>query len=206
MKFSFYQKPHLIALTAAILVHGSLAAVSMLPSNPIVINQQTIQVSFVAPSSANKKSKSEFSQKIALNVESENAIKQKKVNQVENAESNTEKNLSAGKQTSGREDPNAIATKAAESDPVFNAAYLNNPAPAYPTSAKRRGTQGKVLLSVVVKTDGTAAAVLVSHSSGSSDLDEAALTAVKQWKFIPARSRGEFVQANVLVPIEFKIV
>ncbi len=208
MKISFLnsQNSHFIALTAAAFVHGSIAVWSMMPSNPIVINQQAIQVSFVAPSASDKKNENVSHKKIALNVESENVLKQKKNDKVEKSESRVEKNKLAGKETSGRVDQNATATKSAETDPVFDAAYLNNPAPYYPQAAKRKGIQGKVMLNVIVKADGTPATVQVYHSSGFSALDEAALEAVRQWKFVPARRGGEFVQASVVVPVDFKMI
>ncbi|OFW81300.1 MAG: hypothetical protein A2887_01425 [Alphaproteobacteria bacterium RIFCSPLOWO2_01_FULL_40_26] len=99
-----------------------------------------------------------------------------------------------------------MATRSAESEPVFDADYLNNPAPLYPTLAKQNGMQGKVLLNVVVKIDGTPANVEISRSSGHSSLDFAALDAVKQWRFIPAKRSGQAVEANVIVPVEFKII
>ncbi len=200
-----YSHSHLAAFFSAVLVHASIATWAMMPSSPIVLNQQAIQVSFVAPSASQKTSQS-TQKKIVTKVKTENAIKQKQQNKTEVAENNPEINQKAGKQTSGREDPNATATKAAESEPVFNANYLNNPAPYYPLSAKRKSIQGKVLLNVVVKTDGTAASVNISRSSGHDVLDEAALDAVKQWKFLPARSKGQLIQASVIVPIEFKII
>jgi TonB family protein len=206
MKFHFsqYKASHLLAFAAATFVHVGLAAWSMMPSNPVVINQQTIQVSFVAPNSAEQKKSSAEKQKITLN-KKDNALKQRQ-SEKEHKLAEVEKKSASGKQTSGRVDPNAVATKAAETDPVFDAAYLNNPAPSYPSSAKRRGIQGKVLINVVVKTDGTASSVVIAHSSGSDVLDEAALDAVKQWRFVPAKRRGESVQANVVVPVEFKII
>jgi len=208
MKISFLnsQNSHFIALIAAAFVHGSIAVWSMMPSNPIVINQQAIQVSFVAPSASDKKNENVSHKKIALNVESENVLKQKKNDKVEKSESKAEKNKLAGKETSGRVDQNATATKSAETDPVFDAAYLNNPAPYYPQAAKRKGIQGKVMLNVIVKADGTPATVQVYHSSGFIALDEAALEAVRQWKFVPARRGGEFVQASVVVPVDFKMI
>ena len=208
MKISFLnlQHSHFIALTAAAFVHGSIAVWSMMPSNPIVINQQAIRVSFVFPSASEKKNESASHQKIVLNSESENTLKQKKNDKVEKSESRAEKNKLAGKETSGRVDQNATATKSAETDPVFDAAYLNNPAPSYPQSAQRKGIQGKVMLNVVVKADGTPAKVQVYNSSGFSVLDEAALEAVRQWKFVPARRGGEFVQASVVVPVDFKMI
>ena len=94
----------------------------------------------------------------------------------------------------------------AQSEPIFDAQYLNNPAPLYPKIARDRGIEGKILLEVVVKEDGSALNVKLLSSSGSSLLDESALEAVKNWQFIPAKKFGKFVQAKVIVPIEFKII
>ena len=195
----------LFAFCAAVFVHGGIAVWSMMPSDPVVINQQAIQVSFVAPSANNQKSENLSRKKITLNSKAENAIKQKN-EKTEVAENISEKKSVAGKQTSGRVDLKSNNLNAAESEPVFEAAYLNNPAPNYPMQARQRNIQGKVLLNVAVKTDGTAATVVVSRSSGSKILDEAALDAVKDWRFIPAKRKGEVVQANVIVPVEFKII
>ena len=89
--------------------------------------------------------------------------------------------------------------------PVFNAAYLRNPEPRYPVSARRRGEQGTVLLKVLVTREGGAASVNVEKSSGSSALDQAALDAVKGWRFVPARQGAHPVEAWVLVPIVFRL-
>ncbi len=195
---------HIVALTAAAFVHGALATWALLPSDPTIISQQAIKVSFVAPSASEKKSAT--TTKLLKETKSDTLLAQNKVSKVEQIKSNSEKNQHAGQQTSGREDERATAVAAADSEPVFNAAYLNNPAPYYPKSAKRRGIQGKVLLSVLVKKDGTAGDIQVSKSSGSNDLDEAALDAVKQWKFIPAKNKGSIVEAKVIVPVEFKLI
>lgn len=76
LSFSHYQTSHLVALAAASFVHIGIAAWSMMPSNPVVINQQVIQVSFVAPNSAERKNSTTEKQKITLN-EKQNAFKQK---------------------------------------------------------------------------------------------------------------------------------
>lgn len=203
MLISLHKKSHFFALFAAAFVHGGIAAWSLIPSDPIVINQQVIQVSFVAPSASESKNEKISPKKITNITDNKIGLKQKK-DKIQKEEG--KENKIAGKETSGRVDEKAIATRAAESEPIFNANYLNNPAPSYPLLAKRNGVQGKVLLSVVVKSDGTPASVEISRSSGSSDLDEAALDAVKAWKFVPARSRGQFIQASVIVPVEFKII
>jgi protein TonB len=98
----------------------------------------------------------------------------------------------------------AIDTQTYQS-PNFNAAYLNNPAPDYPSVSRRLGEQGLVLLRVQVTADGAAASVELQTGSGSTRLDQAALEAVKKWRFVPAK-RGEHpVSASVTVPVSFSI-
>lgn len=89
--------------------------------------------------------------------------------------------------------------------PRFDADYLDNPKPAYPPLARRRGEEGKVLLRVFVDADGRPGKVELQRSSGSPRLDEAALSTVSRWKFIPARQGNEAVAAWVQVPIVFKL-
>ena len=89
--------------------------------------------------------------------------------------------------------------------PRFNAAYLNNPAPTYPVMARRMGEEGKVLLRVFVTPDGTAGDVRIQNSSGSPLFDAAAMAAVRQWRFVPARQGETAVAAWVQVPIVFRL-
>ena len=89
--------------------------------------------------------------------------------------------------------------------PRFDAAYLDNPAPAYPSLARRMGEQGKVLLRVRVNAGGQAEDVQVKTGSGHPRLDDAALSTVKQWRFVPARQGDQPVAAWVLVPIVYRL-
>lgn len=89
--------------------------------------------------------------------------------------------------------------------PSFGAAYLNNPAPVYPTQARRMGEQGKVLLKVLVSQDGKAETVKVDTSSGHQKLDQAAIDAVKKWSFVPAKRSNQPISAYVLVPVNFTL-
>jgi len=101
---------------------------------------------------------------------------------------------------------NAKASDAPAYQPVsFNAAYLHNPAPDYPSISRRLGEQGKVLLRVQVTVDGAASSVELQTSSGSSRLDRSALEAVKKWRFVPAKRGGLAVSASVIVPVSFSI-
>ena len=89
--------------------------------------------------------------------------------------------------------------------PNSSAAYLRNPPPRYPVSARRNGEQGTVTLRVFVTKEGVPASVSVQTTSGSPSLDQAALEAVKSWRFVPARQGTEPVDASVLVPIVFRL-
>lgn len=98
----------------------------------------------------------------------------------------------------------AADTQAYQS-PSFNAAYLNNPAPNYPSVSRRLGEQGLVLLRVQVAADGAADSVELQTGSGSAHLDQAALEAVKKWQFVPAKRGEQPVAASVVVPVRFSI-
>lgn len=89
--------------------------------------------------------------------------------------------------------------------PRFDAAYLNNPAPAYPMQSRRLNEAGRVLLRVQVSETGSALQVQLHQSSGHSRLDQAALDAVKRWRFIPARRGDVAISEWVIVPITFNL-
>ena len=65
--------------------------------------------------------------------------------------------------------------------------------------------QGRVVLRVLVSTEGLAEKVELRTSSGSSRLDQSALETVRGWKFVPARQGTSPVAAWVLVPISFSL-
>lgn len=89
--------------------------------------------------------------------------------------------------------------------PRFNAAYLNNPPPAYPLAARRRGMEGRVMVRAEVQGDGSCSRVELKQSSGYELLDQAALDAVRKWRFIPAKKGSQAITAWVEVPITFKL-
>lgn len=89
--------------------------------------------------------------------------------------------------------------------PAFNAAYLRNPPPAYPAAARRSGEEGTVMLRVLVGRDGAPLKIEIDQSSRSRALDDAALDAVKGWRFVPARRGAEPVEGWVRVPLVFRL-
>ena len=98
-----------------------------------------------------------------------------------------------------------VPAPVAVTPPVFNAAYLDNPAPQYPPISRRQRETGRVILHVLVNAAGRAAEVEVQTSSGHSRLDDTARETVKRWKFVPAKRGSEPVAGWVLIPISFKL-
>jgi protein TonB len=76
--------------------------------------------------------------------------------------------------------------------------------PRYPRDAARAGVEGRVLLRILVGTDGKPLEVTIDRSSGNRSLDrEARDHVLKSWRFKPAMRDGYPVQAYGLVPIDF---
>jgi periplasmic protein TonB len=77
--------------------------------------------------------------------------------------------------------------------------------PTYPAAPRRLGIQGTTLLRVHVLADGRIGDVLVETSAGHADLDQAAVGAIRGWRFEPARRGNEPVAMWVLLPFEFRL-
>ncbi len=204
-----YFGEHFAAIAAAIMLHTGMAAWAMQPSSPIVIKQQVMQVSMVAPSSLDQPEQQKAVDPSPVTPLKDKGMKSaKKVEKKHTKKQEVEKTQqkpSIAQQTSGPQALDATDKVAARTEPVFDAAYLQNPPPLYPNSARRSGVQGKVTLAVNVTTEGTAGDVIISKSSGYRLLDDAALDAVRRWRFVPAKRGNEIVEAKVLVPVEFKL-
>jgi len=89
--------------------------------------------------------------------------------------------------------------------PRFAIGSAGNPLPRYPTAARRRGLEGRVVLRVFVTTDGRAGSVSVRTASPHPLLDEAAIETLRRWRFEPARRAGVPVAAWVDIPITFRL-
>lgn len=87
----------------------------------------------------------------------------------------------------------------------FDVATLHNPKPPYPLAARRRGLEGRVLLSVLVRADGTCGGLHLKQSSGHGPLDQSALDTVKRWRFLPAQRGVRAVDSWVDIPIAFRL-
>lgn len=101
--------------------------------------------------------------------------------------------------------PGPPAAAPAVTPPRTDASHLNNPVPRYPPVSRRLGEEGRVLLDVHIQPDGGVGEIRVRTSSGSNRLDQAALDAVKRWRYVPAR-RGDVAIAFWYVqPVVFAL-
>lgn len=66
-------------------------------------------------------------------------------------------------------------------DGTVGALYM--PAPEYPRTARRKGIEGTVVVSIDVKPDGTCANAQILESSGCEALDDAAIEAIRKWRY-----------------------
>ena len=79
-----------------------------------------------------------------------------------------------------------------------------NVVPVYPQEARSTGKTGTVILKVVILADGRVTDVKVMR--GDEPFVSAALTAVKTWKFEPARYKGQPITVYRIIQIPFKLV
>jgi len=84
-------------------------------------------------------------------------------------------------------------------------ALPDNPAPAYPELARRKGFEGTVVLRVVVSAAGQPTAITLAASSGHDLLDDRAIETVWRWRFLPALAKGQAIAGLVLLPITFQL-
>lgn len=84
---------------------------------------------------------------------------------------------------------------------------LSKVEPDYPERARQDGQEGTVVLKIQIVTNGRPEQVTVYRSSGYELLDEAAVTAVQRWRFVPAQDRatGQNVACYTTLPVVFKL-
>jgi len=86
---------------------------------------------------------------------------------------------------------------------VMGELVIKKVAPQYPEEARRAHIQGTVLLQVVVSKNGTVEDVQLI--SGPPELTEAAIKAVKHWKYKPYLLQGEPVEVETIIQVNFSL-
>jgi len=78
--------------------------------------------------------------------------------------------------------------------------------PRYPDIARKAKVIGQVVLQAVIHKDGTVGDVTVLKSPGAKfGFDEAAIAAVRQWKYKPGLQNGKPVDVYFTVVVDFTL-
>jgi protein TonB len=86
---------------------------------------------------------------------------------------------------------------------VAEGSLLHRVEPDYPEQARQQQIQGPVVLDVRTRRDGTIQELKLL--SGQRLLADAAIAAVKQWRFRPQLVKGEPVEMQTTVTLNFKL-
>lgn len=99
----------------------------------------------------------------------------------------------------------AIGATAMEAGAAQQLKTSNRVEPVYPPTSRRLGEEGTVRLRVLVDEKGRPGDVKVATSSGFARLDQAAIEAVKRWRFVAATDGARAVSTWTQVAITFKL-
>jgi len=100
---------------------------------------------------------------------------------------------------------NAVTGTQQQGAPAKDLKTANRVDPTYPPASRRAGEQGTVRLKVLVDTNGRASNVEVTQGSGFARLDQAAVEAVRKWRFEAATDGEKKIQAYTQVAVTFKL-
>jgi len=99
--------------------------------------------------------------------------------------------------------PAPVPTPVLRHSDLVPAKALHRVAPQYPAAAQRQGIAGRVVLSAVVRKDGSIGEVKMI--SGSPFLRDSAVQAVKQWRYSPAMLDGRPVESSAEIVLNFTV-
>jgi TonB family protein len=83
--------------------------------------------------------------------------------------------------------------------------HSSNRSPDYPADALQERRQGTAVVRILISREGNVVQAEIYTSSGTPSLDESALTAVRRWRFAPARRDGIAIEQKALAPVPFRI-
>ena len=87
--------------------------------------------------------------------------------------------------------------------PSSDANYLQNPRPPYPPISRRLNEQGTTTVRVLIGADGQPQRAEIAKSSGFTRLDEAAVSTVMRWRYVPGKRGGVAETMWFNVPINW---
>ncbi|MEM9444834.1 MAG: energy transducer TonB [Verrucomicrobiota bacterium] len=83
--------------------------------------------------------------------------------------------------------------------------YKDCPAPSYPVLARRNKYEGRVLLKLMISSEGSVLDIDIIEGSGHEVLDQKAYQTALRWKFYPGTINDFPVEMPLVVPIAFSL-
>lgn len=96
--------------------------------------------------------------------------------------------------------PAAVSTVTSD---ALGTRMISGSPPRYPVESRRKKEQGVVELLLTLAADGRVETIAVARSSGFARLDDAALSAVRRWRWAPTLRDGAPVKVRGVVEIPF---
>jgi periplasmic protein TonB len=100
---------------------------------------------------------------------------------------------------------NTVTTSPSPPAEAQNLSVKNRTDPVYPASSRRAGEEGTGTFRVLVSERGQPVEVSVVQSSGFPRLDQAAMDAIKKWRFAAATNGSTPVTAYTTVRVTFRL-
>jgi protein TonB len=86
---------------------------------------------------------------------------------------------------------------------ITPARLISRVAPEYPKKARKKGVEGVVRLHAIIGKDGTIRELSLLH--GDPLLRDAALKAVRQWRYEPMRLNGDPAEFDTTIDVIFSL-
>ena len=113
------------------------------------------------------------------------------------------KDLDGGKSLLGISEPNPVPPVTRAGGRLQPPKLISSPAPAYPPRARLDEVQGVVVIDALVDENGKVTEMKVL--SGPASLTQAAMAALRTWKYEPARFAGQPIATHIKVSINFNL-
>src|SRR5262249_12327092 len=110
----------------------------------------------------------------------------------------------SGKRSGVSTAPNSTPRRVRVGGSVQAARLLNAPRPVYPPRAEGSGIQGRVLLQAIILMDGAIGGLSVL-STPDPELSQAAMDAVKEWRYQPTLLNGKPVEVITTIDVNFRL-
>lgn len=102
------------------------------------------------------------------------------------------------------ENPSNVVSQGKPMSPTHGPVLIESPSPVIPEYLKNQDINSKVVIEFTVRSNGDVSPRLLV-SSGNEELDQIALGAASKWKFFPAESNHQAIDAKVKLRILFEV-